>query len=399
MGATLLNVPVGTVLDYAGSAVPSGYLECDGSAVSRTAYPALFASIGTTWGAGDGSTTFNIPDLRGRVAVGRTIYKADSGVAGANKNLLYTDRMYHNDDDYDTIRIDLNTNLSPNTTYTIQLWDVVVRHGGKDASSIGLSAYLGGGSIPLATWNGNSHYDSYDSGEHVARAHYLKATFTTPSSLANNGFINLYNSVGFANGCYRLTVGRAKIEVGSTATPWSPWDFGSSMELGEAGGTKRVIPRANQMPSHVHSVGAHHHGLNNHTHSLSNHTHGLSSHTHTTNIDHTHPAPMGGPSTSNRGKLHSSKGAYASSNGNGWAPWFGSGYNGVDSVYVPTGGGNKTSGGPSNNTSAGPSNNTSGGASGNTADSAAFNSGANGGSSSIDIMQPYAVVKKIIRAA
>ena len=45
--------------------VPSGYLECDGSAVSRTTYADLFSALGTTWGSGDGSTTFNIPDARG----------------------------------------------------------------------------------------------------------------------------------------------------------------------------------------------------------------------------------------------------------------------------------------------------------------------------------------------
>ncbi len=43
--------------------LPTGWLLCDGSAVSRTAYAALFSAIGTTWGAGDGSTTFNVPDL------------------------------------------------------------------------------------------------------------------------------------------------------------------------------------------------------------------------------------------------------------------------------------------------------------------------------------------------
>src|SRR6185503_20590605 len=48
-------------------AAPSGWLNCDGSAVSRTTYANLFAAIGTTFGAGDGSTTFNVPDLRGRV--------------------------------------------------------------------------------------------------------------------------------------------------------------------------------------------------------------------------------------------------------------------------------------------------------------------------------------------
>lgn len=51
---------------YAGSSAPSGYLLCDGSAVSRSTYEALFAVIGTTYGAGDGSTTFNLPNLKGR---------------------------------------------------------------------------------------------------------------------------------------------------------------------------------------------------------------------------------------------------------------------------------------------------------------------------------------------
>lgn len=60
----------GFLMMYAGSAAPSGWLFCDGSAVSRSTYAALFAVIGTTYGAGDGSTTFNLPDLRGRVPVG-----------------------------------------------------------------------------------------------------------------------------------------------------------------------------------------------------------------------------------------------------------------------------------------------------------------------------------------
>lgn len=55
---------------YAGSSVPSGYLNCDGSAVSRTTYAALFTAIGTTWGAGDGSTTFNLPNMVGKFAYG-----------------------------------------------------------------------------------------------------------------------------------------------------------------------------------------------------------------------------------------------------------------------------------------------------------------------------------------
>lgn len=61
----------GTVLPFAGSTAPDGWLLCYGQAVSRTTYAVLFAVIGTTYGIGDGSTTFNVPDLRGRVAAGK----------------------------------------------------------------------------------------------------------------------------------------------------------------------------------------------------------------------------------------------------------------------------------------------------------------------------------------
>lgn len=63
-------VPAGTVVMHAGASSPDGWLLCDGNAYSRTDYPDLFAACGTTWGAGDGSTTFNVPDLRGRFPLG-----------------------------------------------------------------------------------------------------------------------------------------------------------------------------------------------------------------------------------------------------------------------------------------------------------------------------------------
>lgn len=60
----------GTVLPFAGAAAPDGWLLCHGQAVSRATYAVLFAAIGTTYGAGDGSTTFNVPDLRGEFVRG-----------------------------------------------------------------------------------------------------------------------------------------------------------------------------------------------------------------------------------------------------------------------------------------------------------------------------------------
>ena len=64
------SIPVGTVQMYAGSTAPLNWLICDGSAVSRTTYASLFAIIGTTYGAGNGSTTFNLPNMCGRTPVG-----------------------------------------------------------------------------------------------------------------------------------------------------------------------------------------------------------------------------------------------------------------------------------------------------------------------------------------
>jgi microcystin-dependent protein len=60
------STPPGALLAYAASTAPTGWLLCDGSAVSRTTYADLYAAIGTTWGAGDTTTTFNVPDLRGQ---------------------------------------------------------------------------------------------------------------------------------------------------------------------------------------------------------------------------------------------------------------------------------------------------------------------------------------------
>ena len=77
---TLLT-PTGSLVPFAGSSAPTGWLFCYGQAVSRTTYSALFTALGTTYGSGDGSTTFNLPDLRGRVIAG----KDDMGGASANR--------------------------------------------------------------------------------------------------------------------------------------------------------------------------------------------------------------------------------------------------------------------------------------------------------------------------
>tara|TARA_R100001509_G_scaffold95334_1_gene55409 strand:+ start:2186 stop:2803 length:618 start_codon:yes stop_codon:yes gene_type:complete len=95
------TVATGTIVPWTVSSAPTGYLECDGSAVSRSTYSALFALIGTTYGAGDGSSTFTLPDLKDRVVYGKSssVAIADTGgsatvsPAGTNSGTALTEAM------------------------------------------------------------------------------------------------------------------------------------------------------------------------------------------------------------------------------------------------------------------------------------------------------------------
>lgn len=78
---------------YAGSVAPSGFLMCDGSVVSRTDYADLFAAIGTTYGSGDGSTTFGLPDLSGRIPIGVSSTHALASTGGEENHTLLSNEL------------------------------------------------------------------------------------------------------------------------------------------------------------------------------------------------------------------------------------------------------------------------------------------------------------------
>jgi microcystin-dependent protein len=94
--AALVMVPVGAIVPYAGIAVPTNWWSCEGQEVSRISYPQIFAVVGTRWGAGDGSTTFNLPDLRGRTLVGmdtssaRVTGATNVGITGGAQTVALT---------------------------------------------------------------------------------------------------------------------------------------------------------------------------------------------------------------------------------------------------------------------------------------------------------------------
>jgi microcystin-dependent protein len=130
-------VPPGGMLDFAGNVVPSGFLLCDGAAVSRTVYAALYAAIGLTWGAGDGVNTFNLPDMRRRVSIGSggaAVQPPSAGVGqygGSESKTLVTGEM-------------------PSHTHTVT--DPTHTHGVNDPTHTHGGGYLrsdvGGGSGP-----------------------------------------------------------------------------------------------------------------------------------------------------------------------------------------------------------------------------------------------------------
>ena len=78
------GVNTGIVIPWGSTSVPSGFLECNGQAVSRSTYAALFAVVGTTYGAGDGSTTFLVPNLQDKTVLSKSNNKALASTGGAN---------------------------------------------------------------------------------------------------------------------------------------------------------------------------------------------------------------------------------------------------------------------------------------------------------------------------
>tara|TARA_B100001939_G_scaffold85116_1_gene72729 strand:- start:1269 stop:2285 length:1017 start_codon:yes stop_codon:yes gene_type:complete len=91
-GATIPGIPAGMILPFGNTTAPTGFLKCEGQAVSRTTYSDLFSAIGTTWGSGDGSSTFNVPDLQGAVLKGTGTAGVSSDYVGPNVGAYQDDQ-------------------------------------------------------------------------------------------------------------------------------------------------------------------------------------------------------------------------------------------------------------------------------------------------------------------
>jgi microcystin-dependent protein len=204
LGGTVGAVPIGSVTAFAGSAVPSGWLLCGGQTVSRTQYSGLFLTIGTTYGAGDGSTTFALPDLRGRTIAGEddmggtAANRLTSGVSGINGIALGASGGSQI----------LHTHSHPNTLTS----NVVASDGHSHAGQGSLNAAIG------AT-NGDPSRIGYIAGT-VAGPGTATYSITGGSLLTNSGNFNhytpVYGSTGGNSGSTTVGISNANAGTGSS---------------------------------------------------------------------------------------------------------------------------------------------------------------------------------------
>ena len=155
------GIPTATIVPWSDSSVPSGFLECNGAAVSRSTYSALFAIIGTTYGAGDGSSTFNVPDLQDNVPVGKSNNKALASTGGAN-TVTSTGNVAGS-----TANATLSQNQLANHNHP--LTETLKNPGSAQPTSRGLPN-------PVGTWTGNT-MSTNPIGNDSGHAHNMSANF------------------------------------------------------------------------------------------------------------------------------------------------------------------------------------------------------------------------------
>lgn len=155
--ANLASMPVGTVISLPGTAIPYGFLLCDGSAISRSTYANLFSIITTNHGYGDNSTTFNIPDYRGRflrmVDYSLNVIPNVSGrdPDSGSRSVMNTGGNFGNNVgsvQTDAMQGHLHTETSPNTGGSAGTWALL---SGTYASSYFVSIYNTTGPIDDGT--------------------------------------------------------------------------------------------------------------------------------------------------------------------------------------------------------------------------------------------------------
>lgn len=187
------TVPVGAILDYSGTTIPSLWYLCYGQAVNRTTYSILFNAIGTTYGSGDGSTTFNLPDYRGRTLVGldnmggtaagiltSTFYGANPDVLGINGGAQSLTLAAAN---IPTITSSVSVSVSVSGSVSV---NTLIGNGGGTVNTVNTSFLNGVG--PAVNFPGSGSFSGSGSGSGSAASNNTGSTAHTlvqPSATTN----------------------------------------------------------------------------------------------------------------------------------------------------------------------------------------------------------------------
>ena len=292
--------PSGSISLYGGATAPTGWLLCDGSAVSRTTYAELFAVVGTTYGVGDGSTTFNVPSLSGKVPVGLDSTDTDFdalGETGGTKTHTLTSAEVpsHNHNAATNAQSSSNTGNATNTYTGGSLNNTNAAAKNNTGNNSGNHTH-GGGTTSAHNINYNhSHNNNSQSANHYhgTNAVNLDYNHSHGTGDGNKSFLTRENIYTNEANAFRVD------GIGTHNTQLTFITNTNSKNLNynhSHGNTGNISANHSHNTSGVNLDNNHSHNTNSTGNQSANHYHGFGhkhNHDHTHNIDHTHTVSLG----------------------------------------------------------------------------------------------------------
>ena len=215
-----LAMPVGSVTMYTKSTPPTAtasggtWLVCDGSAISRTTYSALFTVIGTSFGSGDNNTTFNIPDLRARVPVG---YNAGTIGSGATARTAKVVAASSGEEAHELSESELeqHSHSIPSTTHSHGITDVTHQHTGTtNSASANISdpGHVHTLQTSVSSWSGGGDYAA--TGTHIGNPQPTPNSGSSGTDITDSGHQHTFTTTSVGTGL--STTNAALINITST---------------------------------------------------------------------------------------------------------------------------------------------------------------------------------------